>query len=91
MPSYAFEYSIATEGGKPVLVAKLMQSEVRDDFRMQVPIYLDFGKGWARLGTVPMLGNTTKEFKVPLPEKPKRAAALALNDVLCREVVNRAR
>jgi hypothetical protein len=91
MPSYAFEYSIASEGGRQVLVAKLTQSEVRDDFRMQVPIYLDFGKGWARLGTVPMLGNTTKEFTVPLPEKPKRAAALALNDVLCREVVNRAR
>lgn len=82
VPTYAFEYSFREEGGKPVLVGKLIQSGVSDTFRMQVPVYLDFGKGWSRLGTMPVTGNTTREFAVPLPQKPKRATINAMNDVL---------
>jgi hypothetical protein len=88
VPSYAFEYSFRDENGKTVLVGKLTQSGVSDGFRMQVPVYLDFGKGWARLGQVPVVGNATKEFRVPLPQRPKRAAVNALNDVLCVSTTN---
>lgn len=88
MPTYAFEYSFKDQGGKPVLVGKLSQSGVSDGFRMVVPLYLDFGKGWARLGQVTLIGNTSQEFQVPLPERPKRAAANALNDVLCLGTTN---
>jgi hypothetical protein len=55
---------------------------------MQVPVYLDFGKGWARLGQVALQGNSSKEFQVPLPQRPKRAAVNALNDVLCVNTTN---
>ncbi len=88
VPSYTFEYSLKDEGGKPTLSGKLTQSGVSDGFMMTVPIYLDFGKGWARLGQVALVGNASKEFKVPLPERPKRAAANALNDVLCVNMTN---
>lgn len=82
VPTYTFEYSLRDEGGKTVIAGKVTQSGVSDTFRMQVPIYLDFGKGWMRLGTLPMTGNSSKDFTVPLPQKPKRATINALSDVL---------
>jgi hypothetical protein len=82
VPTYAFEYSLRDEGGKTVIAGKITQSGVSDTFRMQVPIYLDFGNGWMRLGTLPMTGNSSKDFTVPLPQKPKRATINALSDVL---------
>lgn len=82
VPTYAFEYSLREEGGKTVIAGKITQSGVSDGFRMQVPVYLDFGKGWLRLGTVPMTGNSSKDFTVPLPQKPKRATINAQSDVL---------
>jgi hypothetical protein len=88
VPRYRFDYSLADQGGKTVLSGKITQSNVSDGFRMVVPVYLDFGKGWARLGQVSVVGNGTKEFQVPLPQKPKRAAINALNDVLCVETAN---
>jgi hypothetical protein len=88
MPTYAFDYSLAEEGGKTVLVGKVTQSGVSDGFRMLVPVYLDFGKGWARLGQVTLVGNTTQDFKVPLPQRPKRAAINALEDVLSLQTTN---
>jgi aminopeptidase N len=91
MPTYALEYSLREEGGRTVLAAKLTQSGVSDGFRMQVPIYLDFGKGWSRLGQVALVGNASKEFTVPLPQRPKRVAANALNDVLCLSTTNTGR
>jgi hypothetical protein len=91
VPTYALEYSLREEGGRTVLAAKLTQSGVSDGFRMQVPIYLDFGKGWSRLGQVALVGNASKEFTVPLPQRPKRVAANALNDVLCLGTTNTGR
>jgi len=82
VPSYKLEYSLREEGGKTVLSAKATQSGVSDSFRMLVPVYLDFGKGWVRLGQLTMVGNTTLPFDVPLPAKPKQVQLNALNDVL---------
>jgi hypothetical protein len=88
MPTYTFDYSLREEGGKTVLVGKVTQSGVSDSFRMQVPVYLDFGKGWSRLGQVAVVGNMSKDFQVPLPQRPKRVAINALNDVLCLSTTN---
>ncbi len=86
MPSYKFEYQISGNS----LSGRLTQSGVRDDFKMVVPIYLDFGKGWIRLGSAGMRGNQTIEIPAtPLPEAPKRAAAIAFNDVLALSVENK--
>ncbi len=86
VPSYRFDYQIASDG---TLSGKVTQSGVSDKFVMLVPIYLDFGKGWAKLGSVTMVGNATLDLgDLKLPAVPKRAAIIALNDVLATSVQN---
>lgn len=82
VPTYAFEYSLREEGGKTMFSGKITQSGVGNSFHAQVPVYLDFGKGWSRLGLVLLTGNTSKEFSVTLPQKPKKATINAQGDVL---------
>ncbi len=88
VPTYKFEYQIGAEGGKTILTGKLTQSGVSDKFVMIVPIYVDFGKGWAYLGSATVNGNSTVELKVPLPQVPKRAGVAVLHDVLTLKVDN---
>lgn len=88
MPSYNFSYRIDTSGGQPKLVGKITQSGVTQNFAMLVPIYLDYGKGWKRLGTVRMVGATSIDINVPLPQAPKSASICALNDVLAEKIEN---
>ncbi len=86
MPSYKFEYQLRDNS----ISGRLTQSGVRDDFQMIVPIYVDFGKGWLRLGSAALKGNVTIELPaVKLPAAPKRVAANALNDVLALSVENK--
>src|SRR6185369_15616265 len=82
MPSYKLEYSYRQEGGKTVLVGKATQSGVSKNFIMGVPLYVDMGKGMMKLATITMVGETTFPFEIPLPQKPKRVALNALQDVL---------
>jgi aminopeptidase N len=91
MPSYELTYQIGTgENGKPTLSGKITQSGVSDKFVMLVPVYLDFGKGWVYLGSARMAGNTTVELNnISLPEKPKKVAVAALQDVLAEKIVNK--
>jgi hypothetical protein len=50
---------------------------------MLVPIYVDFGKGWTRLGAAKMVGNSTVDIpNIPVAQTPKRVSLCALNDVL---------
>ncbi|HEU0184993.1 MAG TPA: hypothetical protein VFS27_06735, partial [Blastocatellia bacterium] len=71
------------------LRGKLTQSEVSPNFKMIVPIYLDFGKGVVRLGTIPVMGNmTTGEFAVKLPETPRRVMINYHHDILATESVS---
>lgn len=86
VPAYKFEYKVSSDG---TLNAKVTQSGVMDDFAMLVPIYVDMGKGWSRLGSARMIGNTTVEIKdLKLPSVPKRVAVCAFNDVLATSVEN---
>ena len=56
---------------------------------MLVPIYVDMGQGWSRLGSARMTGNTTVEIKdLKLPAAPKRVAVCVFNDVLATSVEN---
>ncbi|HYO63988.1 MAG TPA: carboxypeptidase regulatory-like domain-containing protein [Pyrinomonadaceae bacterium] len=85
MPSYRFDYKITGN----TLSGTLTQSGVSDKFRMLVPLYVDFGDGWKRIGSATMTGNTSVEVaNVQLPQAPKRAAVAALNDVLAASIVN---
>lgn len=83
MPSYRLEYQINGN----TLSGRITQSGVSDKFRMIVPFYADFGKGWIRLGSARINGNSTLELgNIQLPEAPKRAALCALNDVLALNI-----
>jgi hypothetical protein len=85
IPSYRFEYSLNGN----TLTGRVTQSGVSDKFKMRVPIWVDYGKGWVRLGSVTLNGNTS--FDIPstqLPQAPKRAAVAALADVLALQIDN---
>ena len=72
-----------------MLTGKVTQSGVSDDFIMLVPIYVDMGKGWAKLGSARMVGNTSIDIKnIKLPAVPKRMAVCAMNDVLATSIEN---
>ena len=90
VPRYKFEYSLTPDSdGKVTLRGAVTQSDVSPNFKMPVPIYLDFGGKIVRLGAATVMGNmTTKEFEVKLPEKPKRAMINYHYDVLAYESVS---
>jgi hypothetical protein len=86
VPAYKFEYNVSSDG---MLNGKLTQSGVSDNFVMLVPIYIDMGKGWAKLGSATLVGSSTIEIKnLKLPAVPKRMAACAMNDVLATSIEN---
>jgi hypothetical protein len=86
MPSYRLDYSISGN----TLTGKVTQSGVSDNFYMLVPVYLDFGKGWVRLGAATLRGNSTTDLgQIQLPSPPKRAAVAAFKDVLALSVENK--
>jgi aminopeptidase N len=86
MPSYRLDYSVSGN----ILTGSVTQSGVSDGFRMLVPVYADFGKGWVRLGTAPMRGNETTDLgRIELPYPPKRVAVAAFHDVLALSIENK--
>ena len=87
MPSYRFEYQL-TNGGS-ALSGRVTQSGVSDNFKMLVPVYVDYGKGMVMLGQARMIGNTSAELKdVKLTGPAKRAAICAMDDVLALNIQN---
>jgi carboxypeptidase family protein/peptidase M1-like protein len=86
IPAYKLDYKVTSEG---VLSGKVTQSGVTDDFVMLVPLYIDTGKGWAKLGSARLVGNTSVEINnIKLPLVPKRVAVCAMNDVLATSIDN---
>ncbi len=84
VPAYRLEYKVTSDG---VLSGKITQSGVTDDFVMVVPIYLDMGKGWVKLGAATILGNTSVDItNLKLPAVPKRVTVAAMNDVLATSI-----
>jgi len=89
VPAYKLEYTIDKSDGKVALKGSITQSGVSDNFVMHVPLYLDFGGGWVSAGSVLLVGNKTFDLgSIPLPKEPKKAAILALSDVLATKVEN---
>jgi Carboxypeptidase regulatory-like domain/Peptidase family M1 domain len=87
MPSYRFDYQLS-DGGT-TLNGKVTQSGVSDNFKMLVPVYADFGKGWVKVGAAMMTGNTSIDLKdVKLPQAANRAAICALDDILALSIQN---
>jgi aminopeptidase N len=86
VPAYKLEYNVSSDG---VLNGKITQSGVSDNFTMLVPVYIDMGKGWAKLGAARITGNSSIDIKgLKLPAVPKRVAVCAMNDVLATSIEN---
>ena len=86
VPSYRFDYQVDADGS---LSGRITQSGVSDSFAMLVPVYVDMGKGWTRLGAATLVGNSSVDLpKIKLPAAPKRAAICAMNDVLATSIQN---
>jgi aminopeptidase N len=86
VPSYKFEYKANSDG---TLSGRITQSGVSDSFVMIVPVYIDMGKGWTRLGSASMVGNSSIELSnVKLGGTLKRVAVCALDDVLATSISN---
>jgi hypothetical protein len=85
VPRYQFEYQLTPAAdGKTKIHMSVTQSEVGNQFAMLVPIFADFGKGFIRLGQLPVLGNATKTFDFDLPAAPKKVALNAYKEILER-------
>lgn len=86
IPSYQFDYQISADG---VLAGRIIQSGVSNEFAMAVPVYVDYGKGWVRLGVANLVGNSTVDLgKVTIGKGAKRASICAMNDVLALKIQN---
>jgi aminopeptidase N len=86
IPSYEYKYEIGKDGS---LSGRITQSGVSEKFVMLVPVYVDFGKGWVRLGAATLTGNSTLDMpRIPLPPGLKRASICAFNDVLAVSIQN---
>lgn len=86
MPSYRFEYQL---GSGDTLSGRITQSGVSDNFKMLVPVYVDFGKGWVRIGAATIVGNSSVDLNnIKLPQSARRAAICAENDVLALSIQN---
>jgi hypothetical protein len=87
LPSYKMDSSFATDAnGDVVLSVKVTQSNVDDQFRMVVPVYLELADGnIVMLGRLKLVGNASLEPKIPLQglkTRPRRAMLNYYDDVL---------
>jgi len=87
LPAYKCAYTFDKDSsGDVVFGLKVTQSNVDDNFRMLVPIYLELADGHVvNLGRARVSGNSSVEQKVPLKglkETPKRAMLNYYDDVL---------
>jgi len=87
MPSYRLEYQLSNDG--TVLNAHVTQSGVSENFKMLVPVYVDYGKGMVKLGSARMIGNKTVDLKdIKLGQPAKRVVLCAWDDVLALNIQN---
>lgn len=87
IPSYKFEYQLNNDGTG--FSGKLTQSGVTDQFKMRVPVYVDLGKGWVKLGSGNLTGNTTVELNnIKIGQPIKRVGIGVMDDVLALSVQN---
>jgi aminopeptidase N len=85
VPRYKLDYQLTpADGGKAKLHLSITQSEVSNSFVMLVPLFADFGKGFVRLGQLPMIGNSTKDFDFDMGAQPKKVALNAYKEILER-------
>jgi hypothetical protein len=87
LPSYNMQSSIDNNAAGDIEFSfKLTQSNVSENFRMLVPLYIELADGNVRfLGRARLTGNTSMEQKIPLKglkDKPHRLLVNYYDDVL---------
>lgn len=86
LPSYKFSHTFEDDPQRGVVLnVSITQSNVDEDFRMRVPIYLELADGRVfRLGSAGMKGNTSMQDKIALGKvpRPKRAMLNHYYDVM---------
>ena len=87
LPSYSISFSFEpSPDGDFILNLKITQSNVNENFRMLVPVYIELADGnVAFLGRAHMAGNNTMEQRVPLKgvkTRPRKAMVNYYDDVL---------
>ena len=88
IPRYVADLQVDGAGEETHIHGTLRQEGVGKDFRALVPIYVELGKNeTARVGLVPMVGETSKpvDVKLKLPKKAHKALINAHGEVLARE------
>ncbi|MCI0486996.1 MAG: hypothetical protein L0229_10390, partial [Blastocatellia bacterium] len=90
IPSYKFNYTLTPESeGKALLKGTITQSGVSANFKMLVPLYLDYKGKIIRLGEAKMVGSSTmSEFSIRLSERPDKVLINANHDILAFESVS---
>jgi hypothetical protein len=80
LPEYHLESQVTPSGDGASLHFKLTQSGVSPEFKMMVPIYLEFADGRiSKLGAVKMVGATTTERTLQLQKLPGPAKRVSIN------------
>lgn len=85
MPSYKFEYQLSADGTG--FSGRITQSGVSDSFKMRIPVYVDFGKGWIKLGSANLTGNASIEMKdIKIGQPLKKVGICSMDDVLALNI-----
>jgi hypothetical protein len=83
VPVYTIEYAgESSEDGGYLLTVQAQQSSVQKDFRMPLPILVNFENGYAVV-TLEITGHEPVAKQFRLPDKPKSIEANPWNAVLC--------
>jgi aminopeptidase N len=89
LPTYHFEEQLTPADKGSTLHVKLVQSGVSADFRMSVPVYIEFANGRIhRLGLFNLVGNATVDQTLQLPMPASDIKKVSINhyyDVLSLE------
>ena len=88
IPRYTSKFDVTPGAeGKFHIKGSITQAEVPEDFRVLVPVYVEFDKAQVfKVAQIPMIGSTTRDldFEVRLPKKPNKISLNALHDVLAK-------
>lgn len=80
LPAYHFESQLTPDGDKTTLHFKLVQSGVGPEFKMVVPLYIEFADGRvSRLGEISLSGSRTLEQSVSLPKFTSPVKRVSIN------------
>ncbi|MGB6744057.1 MAG: M1 family aminopeptidase, partial [Terracidiphilus sp.] len=80
LPAYHFESQLTPDGDKTTLHFKLVQSGVGSEFKMVVPLYIEFADGRvSRLGEISLSGSRTLEQSVSLPKFTSPVKRVSIN------------